>query len=460
MDLDLTAFREDREAINAFQLAEYTDHPVFITGRAGTGKSTFLKAFRNQTAKQVIVLAPTGVAALNAGGETIHSFFGLPWRPLLPDDADIPYYRMGDTDGEDEHPKRAIIRRLDAIIIDEISMVRPDVIDAIDASLRKNGGDPKRPFGGIQLILFGDLFQLPPVVKGEDEAILNRYYQTPYFFSALAFRRSGLLRIEFQTVYRQRDDHFIGLLDRIREGRHDRQDLAGINARVDPGHEPAADSMEVTLCARRRTADAINEDRLDRLDGDERSYAARIKGRFDGQLPTERDLILKVGAQVMFVKNDETRRWVNGTMGRVTDLGPRSVHVEIQTEDGVVEHEVKRAEWESTEYVWTPGSNAIESDVVGQFRQLPLKLAWAVTIHKSQGLTFDRLTIDHGRGMFAYGQAYVALSRCRTLEGLTLSRPLRPRDIRVDRRIVDWTSGANDPQAIGRVLEAAGRTMY
>lgn len=450
-------FPNNQEVLNAFNLAEFTSRPLYITGKAGTGKSTFLKHYCQNTHKKFLVLAPTGLAALNVGGQTIHSFFGLPWRPLQPNDRDITYFpkEKFDESGnleQEEHPKRKIIRNVDVIIIDEISMVRPDLIDAIDNSLRKNGGDSRLPFGGKQIIFIGDLFQLEPVVTRADLPIISRFYDSPFFFSARVFQQIQFSNIEFTRVYRQSDPDFIGLLDRIRNRTTTNNDFTTIHTRHNPKYEPPRNQYFVILCTTNAIADGLNLNYLQSLDTPEFKFVGQIDGRFEDKLPTLLNLQLKVGAQIMFVKNDSGGRWVNGTIGKITELTDELIRVKIKSNDIEVEYPVERARWEKTEYKWNDESEEIESEVVGTFTQYPLKLAWAITIHKSQGLTFDQVIINSGNGMFAHGQCYVALSRCTSFQGLILKTRLNPTDIIVNNRVMEIANTANNQNIINNQL--------
>jgi ATP-dependent exoDNAse (exonuclease V) alpha subunit len=405
---------------------EYSKDHLFITGRAGTGKSTLLQVFRNTTKKRVVVLAPTGIAALNVRGQTIHSFFGFPPRLL----------------NKSEIEKRKNFRiyvNIDMIIIDEISMVRADIIDNIDYFLRINR-NVNAPFGGLQMIFFGDLFQLPPVVSTPfEKEYFRTTYPTPYFFSAVVIHHIELKMVELLHVYRQEERNFINLLDNIRLNSLDYDDFMYLNERHLPA--PEEDDFFITLCSRNDIANRINENELKSIQLPEVAYQATVAGEFNPQLyPTDFNLILKEGAQVMFVKNDLQKQFVNGTIGIVTEANYDRIIVRIPDENGPDKTiEVDRQEWEILKYENDPEKpQQITTKVVGTFKQYPLKLAWAITIHKSQGKTFDRVIIDMGGGAFESGQTYVALSRCRTLEGVILKQPLRNRDIIVDERITEY----------------------
>ncbi len=422
---------------NDFQYAldalEKDERSMFITGRAGTGKSTLLQLFRQTTRKKTAVLAPTGVAALNVQGQTIHSFFGFPPRIVTPQEASRKVSRKD---------LQRLYRNLQVLIIDEISMVRADVLDGINRFLQVNRED-LRPFGGVQVALFGDPFQLPPVVTNDpvESAYFRDYYSTPYFFSSRIMDETGasMEMLELRKVYRQESRHFLRLLEAIRVNELDRDDLDDLNERWITDFE--APEGYITLSARNATADRINRTALERLDGREFLFHAEVKGQFDpAYFPTEAALRLRTGAQVMFVKNDTEKQFVNGTIGKVVDLSADQVSVLVQEENGKKRTvAVTPLEWEIVRYKADPAGN-IETESIGSFRQYPLKLAWAITIHKSQGKTFDHVIIDLGNGAFEHGQLYVALSRCRTLEGIVLRNPVRPSDVITDERVVDFFS--------------------
>lgn len=405
---------------------ERSNEPVFITGKAGTGKSTLLQLFRRTTKKKIVALAPTGVAALNVKGQTLHSFFGFPPKPLSR--SEIKKRRF-----------KKLYENIDIIIIDEISMVRADMLDNIDYFLRINRGN-HIPFGGVQMVFFGDLFQLPPVVATDEERFLiNFNYDSPYFFSAHVLKEMDMEMVELRKVYRQEERHFIRLLDAVRLNKIDYDDLSDLNERHLPNFNPEGVNY-ITLSTRNRIVDSINKKELENIPLQEYAYLAKTTGSFEARLfPTDAILKLKLGAQVMFIKNDPARKYVNGTIGKVVDLDVDKIQVEINKGTTKQVIDVEKEEWEIVKYkVADDDKDKIKADVMGTFTQYPLRAAWAITIHKSQGKTFDRVIIDMGRGAFEHGQTYVALSRCRTLEGIVLKQALRSRDIMVDDRVVEY----------------------
>lgn len=411
----------------ALDLIENEGKNLFITGRAGTGKSTLLQLFRNTTKKKTVVLAPTGIAALNVKGQTIHSFFGFPPKPLEPHEIK-------------KRRKRSLYKKMELLIIDEISMVRADLLDNIDRFLRMNREVPL-PFGGVQVVFFGDLFQLPPVVASEVEALKFQFeYESPYFFSSFVIAEGFEMEmVELRKVYRQDSRHFLRLLEAVRLNRVDFEDLEEFNERYLPNFQ--AEDFYITLSARNATANRINYKELDQLTTEEKVYLATVSGIFKESLyPTEAALKLKVDAQVMFIKNDPEKKFVNGTIGKVKSLHPDLIKVEVEEQSGFRRTlEVERMEWEIVKYMEDErDAKKIKTETLGTFRQFPLKLAWAITIHKSQGKTFDKVLIDLGRGAFEHGQTYVALSRCRTLEGIVLKQRLNSKDIMTDDRVVQF----------------------
>jgi ATP-dependent DNA helicase PIF1 len=402
---------------------------MFITGRAGTGKSTLLQVFRQTSKKNIVVLAPTGVAALNVGGQTIHSFFGFPGQMITPEIADRKVYQ--------KHLIR-LYKSMEVLVVDEISMVRADLLDGMDVFLRRNRNSAE-PFGGVQVVFFGDLFQLPPVVR-RDSIEMQRftgYYESPYFFSAMVMKTCDLELYELEQVFRQESRYFLRLLEAIRLGEIDEDDLADLNLRHKPNF--SSESGYITLAARNATVEAINKKAIEALPGPEVFYTAQVKGTFDPtQYPVEDILSLREGAQVMFVKNDPEKMFVNGTIGTIIELGRETVNVEVDDDKtGTKVIEVGRMDWNHIRYN-ADENEKITAETVGTYAQVPLKLAWAVTIHKSQGKTFDKVIIDLTGGAFEHGQLYVALSRCRTIEGVVLRKPVQYRDVITDERIVDF----------------------
>ena len=459
--MDFTLDTDNLEFQDALNLITHTHQSVFLTGKAGTGKSTFLKYICQHTKKKYVVLAPTGIAAINAGGVTLHSFFKLPFRPMLPDDPDLSTQR-GRIYDFFKYPKekRKILQEVELIIIDEISMVRADLIDCIDKILRVFSGNARMPFGGKQLLFVGDVFQLEPVVKVDEREILARFYPNPFFFSAHVFQAINLVPIELRKVYRQRDSHFVQILDRIRANEASTQELRALNTRCFPTFEPQNEDMFVTLATRRDQVDHINEKKLAELPGDEFVSVGKLEGEFpESSLPTQLRLSIKEQAQVIFIDNDRDRRWVNGTIGMVSGIDADG-KVYVLLENGV-EHLVEPTTWRNYKYAYNEEEKRIEEEIIGTFEQLPLRLAWAITIHKSQGLTFSRVVVDLTGGVFAGGQTYVALSRCTSLEGLVLRSPVKQQDIFVRKEIVSFSQAFNDPHLIERSLqESEAELLY
>lgn len=421
----------------AWTIIETTGANLFLTGKAGTGKTTFLKNLRKHTSKRMVVLAPTGIAAINAEGVTIHSFFQLPLSPYIP----------GTTfnHGENKYQKfnkvkRDILRTLDLLVIDEISMVRADLLDAVDSVMRSYR-DYGKPFGGVQLLLIGDLQQLSPVIKDNEWELLKSVYDTPYFFSSKALAQASYHTVELKTVYRQQDVSFISLLNKIREKKADETTLAELNKRYIPGFTQSKDSNYIRLTTHNYQAQAVNDHELAQLQSEEHTYTAEVEGVFpETSYPADKQLVLKQGAQVMFIKNDLEKRFFNGMIGEVVSLDSNSIVVKSK-ESGEA-FNLEKAEWANCKYTIDNETKEIKETVEGVFRQYPLRLAWAITIHKSQGLTFDHAIIDISHS-FAHGQAYVALSRCRTLEGIILSAPLQ-REAIISDSVVDTFVGNID----------------
>lgn len=447
---------QNKEFQDALNLVKYTRQSLFLTGKAGTGKSTFLRYICENTKKKHVVLAPTGIAAINAGGSTLHSFFKLPFHPLLPDDPNLSLQK-GRIHDFFKYTKahRKLLEELELIIIDEISMVRADIIDAVDRILRVYSHNLREPFGGKQILLVGDVFQLEPVVKNDEREILNRFYPTPYFFSAQVFSQIDLVSIELQKVYRQSDPVFVGVLDRIRNNTVGAADLQLLNRRYGVDIAQAEADMYITLATRRDQVDHINERKLNELPGDAVTFSGEIHGDFpESSLPTSQELVLKTGAQVIFIKNDFDKRWVNGTIGVVSGMDLDTETLYVITDDGK-ECDVKRESWRNIRYKYNEEKKEIEEEELGTFTQYPLRLAWAITVHKSQGLTFARAVIDFTGGVFAGGQTYVALSRCTSLEGIQLKKPVGRADVFVRPEITQFARKFNDRQAIDRALKQA-----
>ena len=436
---------------DAWDVLQRTHRSVFLTGKAGTGKSTFLKYIRDNTKKKTVVLAPTGIAAVNVGGQTMHSFFKIPFKPMVPDDPDYANPARMRKILRYTKEKVKLIQQLELIIIDEISMVRADIIDFVDRVLRVYSGNMREPFGGKQLLLVGDIFQLEPVVTHDTRDILRRYYKNFFFFNAKAFDQINLVPIELRKIYRQSDNDFIALLDRVRINRATAADMMRLNQRYNPNYQEVNSEFAITLATRRDTVDSINDEHMMALKTPEYVYEGTIEGDFpDNSLPTALNLVLKEGAQVIFIRNDKKGRWCNGTIGRVTRLTDNSVYVAL--EDGkemLVEWEV----WENMQYSYNEKEKKVEEKVLGSFSQIPIKPAWALTVHRSQGLTFNRVVIDFAGGAFTGGQTYVALSRCTSMEGITLLKPLSDRDIIVNPAVVEFSRQFNNRQLINEAME-------
>jgi len=431
MEMDL----KNNEFLKALELIEKTNQSFFLTGKAGTGKSTFLKYIVKNIAKNFIVVAPTGISAVNVGGVTIHSLFNFPIRPLLPNDNEIITFPINSDKGQ-------LIMEADTLIIDEVSMVRADLIDGIDASLRKNGGNPNLPFGGKQVIFVGDMFQLEPIVVGnDDKVIIEEHYGTAYFFNAWVFKEFELHTIELKTVYRQSNQSFIDLLDKVRNKTITNAEISEINKRVCKDTTTLDNEFVINLTTRNDAAKIVNDNQLNKLNSKQYTYAAEIHQVFEeAKFPTEEYLCLKEGAQVIFIKNDREGRWYNGTIAKIHQLLEDEVYVKL--ESGNI-HIIEQEEWENTSYSYNREKRKIEQEILGVFKQYPLKLAWAITIHKSQGLTFDKLMVDFGTGTFASGQAYVALSRVKSLEGLYLKHKLTLNDIKIAPEIIQFAETFN-----------------
>ncbi len=439
-------FNTNKQLKLAYEFTENTGKNIFLTGKAGTGKTTFLQSIKKASSKRSIIVAPTGVAAINAGGVTIHSFFQLPFGPQIPagDEADN-HAILNKSSNRDTRlqkfnkTKINIIRSLDLLIIDEISMVRADLLDSIDNVLRRYKNRYK-PFGGVQLLMIGDLHQLAPVVKENEWSLLKNYYTTPFFFGSNALQKTEYISIELKYIYRQSDDDFIKLLGKIRDNILDNDTLKALNKRYIPGFSHNNREGYITLTTHNYQANKINQKRLDSLNNEIKKFIARIEGDFpENSYPTEHELHLKEGAQVMFIKNDTSpeKLFYNGKIGYIEHIDKDIIYVKCKDDNTSID--VTPLTWENTRYTIDDNTKAIKETVIGTFTQYPLKLAWAITIHKSQGLTFEKTIID-AEAAFAHGQVYVALSRCKTLEGLVLNSPISPKSLKEDKVITKFTN--------------------
>jgi len=446
----------------AFNFVEHTGKNIFLTGKAGTGKTTFLNTIRHKTSKRLVVLAPTGVAAINAGGVTIHSFFQLPFGPIVPSKEGVnqPNYNSDNPGNASSGFSRLnktkinIIRSLDLLIIDEISMVRADLLDGIDATLRRYRRS-KKPFGGVQLLMIGDIQQLSPVVKDEEWSLLSSYYDSAYFFSSLALKKSNYISLELTQIFRQQDQNFIDLLNHVRENKLTPEVISQLNSRYIPNFQPDDSEGYITLTTHNARAREENEQKLTALKGTTSKFRASVSGNFpEYAYPTEDLLVLKPGAQVMFVKNDPSpdKEFYNGKIGKVAHIDDDVIYVKCKDESDTIA--VGKQEWTNARYTLNDTTKEIEEEVVGSFTQYPLKLAWAITIHKSQGLTFEKAIID-AEAAFAFGQVYVALSRCRTLEGMVLSSSLSGSAVKTDHTVKSFTNHVENNTPDNNLLHQA-----
>lgn len=457
--------KENVEFNNAAEFVRHTDKLVYLTGKAGTGKTTFLKYIKDTTNKNTVILAPTGVAAINAGGVTIHSFFQIPFGPFVPDDSRLRTTATGTENRETIYTtfryrddKREIIENLELLIIDEISMVRADMLDVIDRILKVFRKKPYLPFGGVQVILIGDTFQLPPIADNEQWSILSQFYKTPFFFSSKIIEQNTPLYIELKKIYRQNEQEFIDLLNRVRVSQVNANDFSVLNAKYNPTFSGNG-SDYIILATHNNIVNETNLTKLNQLTTELFTYEANVTGTFpDKHKPTDHYLKLKVGAQIMFIKNDtgEYKRYYNGKIGKIKELEEATITVVFDDESEV---EVERAAWNNIQYSYNREQKKIVEEIVGTFEQFPIRLAWAITVHKSQGLTFEKVIADLGRA-FAPGQVYVALSRCTSFSGLMLKTQLNSYAIKTDPRVIEFAQNETPGTLITEQLNTGKADFY
>jgi len=453
--IKIKEMQKNHELELAFDFVQYTNRNIFLTGKAGTGKTTFLRSLKTKLSKRMVVVAPTGVAAINAGGVTIHSFFQLPFGPIVTER--VAGHKIDNPNFKKKFAKKKIniIKTLDLLIIDEISMVRADMLDAIDEVLRRYK-NRLLPFGGVQLLMIGDLQQLAPVVKDDEWQLMRQYYNSMYFFNSHAIRDSNMTTVELKHIYRQKDDKFVKILNEVRNDELSAESYDILHTRYKDNFRPKEEEGYITLTTHNRNADVINQERMKEIKGKSRKFKAEVDGLFsESSYPTEFHLELKLGAQVMYVKNDSNpeKRYFNGKIGKVISFGDGEILIEADGEEILTTPEV----WENIKYEIDPQTKEIKEEVIGKFIQFPLRLAWAITIHKSQGLTFDKAIID-AAAAFSHGQTYVAFSRCRTLEGMVLSSKISESAIICDREVTDFNKTVEENQPTDQQLETAKNT--